>query len=60
MKAELTELRESKWVTAGIAPLSLLNLNSFGSRLLGMQESASKPPAGIILELGQRNFIDLS
>ncbi|KAJ6616937.1 hypothetical protein B0H10DRAFT_1798409, partial [Mycena sp. CBHHK59/15] len=47
MRIRLSELEESKWVTAGTAPLSLLNLNSFGSRLLGLYESETNRPAGM-------------
>ncbi|KAJ7688778.1 hypothetical protein B0H14DRAFT_2420963, partial [Mycena olivaceomarginata] len=38
MKLSLSELQDAKWVTCGRAALELLNLNSFGSRLLGLLE----------------------
>ncbi|KAJ6556962.1 hypothetical protein B0H10DRAFT_2371346 [Mycena sp. CBHHK59/15] len=46
MQATLAELQNTNWVTAGKAPLALLDLNSFGSRLLGLVKSEAIKRAG--------------
>ncbi|KAJ7502053.1 hypothetical protein B0H11DRAFT_1712975, partial [Mycena galericulata] len=39
MSIPLSELKGTRWVTAGTGALSLLQLNSFGSRLMGFAKS---------------------
>ncbi|KAJ7176536.1 hypothetical protein C8R46DRAFT_1213111 [Mycena filopes] len=54
MKVPLTELQDTKWVTAAAAPLELLEVNSFGSRLLGFNKLEEVTPAGTCRKIGAK------
>ncbi|KAJ7019780.1 hypothetical protein C8F04DRAFT_1404097 [Mycena alexandri] len=56
MKLTLAELSDTRWVTAAAAPLRLLDLNSFGARLLGLEKSEEKNPAGTCQKLGTQKL----
>ncbi|KAJ7475625.1 hypothetical protein B0H11DRAFT_2427303 [Mycena galericulata] len=52
MKISLAELKGTIWVTAGKGALLLLDLNSFGSRLLGIQRLEQSPTPGTCQKRG--------
>ncbi|KAJ7913831.1 hypothetical protein B0H13DRAFT_2232248 [Mycena leptocephala] len=52
MQVSLSELENATWVTAGSRPLALLDLNSFGSRLLGLLQSEDRKITGTCEKLG--------